>query len=47
MWILSVAGTSEIICTSAVALATHTYVSLNVRHFMTQISRAEALGRRR
>ena len=45
MWILSVAGTSKIICTFAVAGATCTYnVSENVEHFAAQISRVEALG---
>ena len=36
--ILSVAGSSKIICTSAVARATCAYVSLNIRQFAAQIS---------
>ena len=46
MWILSVAGTSKIICKSAVAGATP-YVSENVEHFAAQSSRVEALGQSR
>ena len=46
MWILSVAGTSKIICTSVVAGA-NPYESENVEHFAAQISRVEALGQSR
>ena len=47
MWILSVAGTSKIICKSAVACMCNPYVSENVEHFVAQISRVEALGQSR
>ena len=48
MWILSVASTSKLVCTSAVAGATRTYtVSENIEHFAAKISRVEALGQSR